>query len=78
VMMLNFTLWYIKFWGGRLQHSFITLYDIIFWWWSHTCHSDQNVSVEHGMASPLHIMLGELPSSPGTLPNIIGRGLTIP
>jgi hypothetical protein len=23
--------WYIKVWGGRLFHSFITLYDVIFW-----------------------------------------------
>ncbi len=32
----------------------------------------------NGMVSSLPIMLGALPISPGTLPNIMVRGLTIP
>jgi hypothetical protein len=31
---------HIKVWGDRF---WITLYDIIFWWWLNTCNSDQNL-----------------------------------
>jgi hypothetical protein len=30
-----------------LVNFLTTLYDMIFWWWSYTCNSGQNVSIEH-------------------------------